>query len=740
VRYAHATVAASARLSWSRLTALGLLVIAASASRAAAQTGAEQGAELPPVRVVAPARLPGVPLPVTSVPATVDVIGGDAARGTGAITLQDALRRLPGVTLGDQQGNTFQPDLAFRGFSVTPVTGAPQGVSVFLDGVRINEPTVEEVNFDLIPLDDVERIEIVRGPAAVYGRNTLGGAVNIVTRRGAGHAELVPAIEAGSFGRQKYRLRVGGAQGPVDYWLSGTFFREEGWRDVSAARVGTLFAKVGLARGGTDVALALQHSENRIEQPGSLPLSDLRRDRTLNFTGGDFFKPTLSAATLDLQQELGERLALSVNVFGRGLEAEQFNANLAAEDTRSFTSTTSAGGGLQLSHDSLVLGRRNRLVGGIDYAHHGVGVRVFVDGDGEDGPVRMLDTRVADDQHAVGVFLQDTLDLATGVLVPGDALIATAAARWDWLQHDIDDRSPQETGRPRAAGVSRFSHLSPRVGLNYNVSRDHGVFLAYAEGFRAPAFLELTCASPAAICPGLQAGVAPDPPLEAVKARTYELGLRARPARWLETEIALFRTDVRDDIFSVSPTGTTGLFFQNVGSTRRQGIEASARAARRGVVEAYVNYAYTEATFLDTQELATPRLTAGCAAPPCTQLVRAGNDLPLVPRHRVNAGVDWHPVPWLTASVGAGYVSEQRLRGDEENVERMLAGYVTTTAGLRLRWRALEAFVTVNNLLDDDYEVFGTFAPNGRLPGSPVEPFLTPAAPRNVLGGVSYRF
>src|SRR6266852_9215624 len=196
----------------------------------------DEPTRLPEVRVTAPARLPGTPLPLSSVPATVDIVPGDRLRATGAVTLQEALTRLPGVTLNDQQGNSWQMDLSFRGFRSTSVTGESQGLSVFVDGVRINEPTVEEVNFDLLPLDDIERLEVIRGPAAVFGRNTLGGVINIITRRGVPPVyEIVPEVEGGSFGRQKYRLRLGGASAPLDYYLAGTFFREDGWRDVSAS-------------------------------------------------------------------------------------------------------------------------------------------------------------------------------------------------------------------------------------------------------------------------------------------------------------------------------------------------------------------------------------------------------------------------------------------------------------------------------------------------------------------------
>ena len=162
----------------------------------------EEGIRLPALKVFAPARLPESLLPLSSFPGAIQIIPGDDIPQSGTPNIQEYLTRLPGVTLNDEQGNAAQPDLTIRGFHVTPVTGVPQGVSVFLDGVRINEPTVEEVNFDLIPLDDLERIEVIRGPSVLYGRNTLGAAVNIITRRGSPTLAIVPEFSWGSFGLQ----------------------------------------------------------------------------------------------------------------------------------------------------------------------------------------------------------------------------------------------------------------------------------------------------------------------------------------------------------------------------------------------------------------------------------------------------------------------------------------------------------------------------------------------------------
>lgn len=739
----------------------------------------EEVFRLPEVLVTAPARLPEVPLPPSSIPASVQVIPGEEIRKAKALNLQDVLQKLPGVFINDEQGNAFQPDLSFRGFTGTSVTGIPQGISVFLDGVRINEPAVEEINFDLIPLDDIERIEIIRGPSAIFGRNTLAGAVNIITRRGGVERELVPELSGGLFGRQKYRLHLSGSFGPpqqagpgpvergsFDYYVSATHFREEGWRAESGTRIAQAFGKLGYREGGTDFTFSYQYANNKIKQAGSLPLSLLNANRRENFTGGDFFEPLLNLGTFNARQELGKGFTLAFNAFGRKLSAEQFNVSLIGENTRTMNDTLSAGGTLQLSHQAQILGRENLLILGAEYLNHQVDVEVFEEQNertlrecieealagGEDPaeecPLKALASALKDTQQGFALYAQDTFDLAKDLILSGDSLILTGAVRWDWLRHDIVDRSPfdpENPDRPSATGVSTFSRVNPRVGFNYNLSKDYGFYFAFSQGFRAPAFLELSCASPAAICPGLQAGVAPDPPLKPVRANNYEVGFRMRPFSWVEGDVNLFRTDVKDDIFSVSPTGTIGVFFQNIAKTRRQGIEVSLRGTYRGLLDGYLNYAFTDATFREDVELTTPRNTGnppgcGIGGPGCIQRVRKGNDLPLVPPHRVNAGLDYHVTKGLTLSLGLTYVGEQRFRGDEENVERKLRDYVLLNGGITLRQGPFTAFAVVNNLLNQEYSTFGSFAPNARLEEAPIEPFLTPAPPIHALFGVSYRF
>src|SRR5262249_55335734 len=202
--------------------------------------------------------------------------------------------------------------------------------------------------------------------------------------------------------------------------------------------------------------------------------------------------------------------------------------------------------------------RANLTVVGREHARTRATSRTFEEG--ADGPA--LTANLKDPQDAVGAYAQDSFTLLQGFLGKGSSLILTAAGRWDYLRHDIDDRLGGPSG-----GVFSFSRFNPRAGVNINLSDRLGFFASYAEGFLAPPFVELTCAGPGAVCPGLQAGVAPDPPLKAVVAKTWEVGAYARPWSWLDVDASLYRTNVQDDIFSVAPTGMVGVFFQNVGTT-----------------------------------------------------------------------------------------------------------------------------------------------------------------------------
>lgn len=152
-------------------------------------------------------------------PGQVDVIDPHTAP-PGPASAAALLTRLPGVSLSNDQGTRAQPTLDVRGFTLSPVIGVPQGVSVFLDGVRVNEPDAQEIDFDLLPMDAVAHAELIRGPAVLFGKNTLAGALNLVTARGGPVPVLEAGVDAGSFGYRAARLVAGGERHGIDGYLA----------------------------------------------------------------------------------------------------------------------------------------------------------------------------------------------------------------------------------------------------------------------------------------------------------------------------------------------------------------------------------------------------------------------------------------------------------------------------------------------------------------------------------------
>ena len=685
------------------------------------------------ITVNAPTRFGGGRTPGDGL--NVQVITAAELEASGAQTFQEALRRLPGLNLSDEQGNRFQQDLTMRGFTASPVTGIPQTLSVFVDGVRVNEPAVEEVNFDLLPLEDIERIEVIRGPNAIYGRNTIGGAINIVTRRGARRPDAEVEVEAGSWLQQAARARASGPLGPLDGYLSLGELTERGWRDDGASKGFRGYAKLGLRLDATDAWVSYQFQRDRLAQPGSLPQSMLLENPRQNYTAGDYFQPMLNLVTLNAEQRIGSDLSITGNGYVRTLDAEQYNSSLLSPDTRLFNYTLSLGAALQVDHRATLGALKNHFTAGAEVGWNTVHILVnqepnaqFQTGDNGE-PLPQVIGDLSDTQRLFGAFLQDQVQVAEGPLA---GLGVRAAIRFDWISHDILDTSPPNPGS--ATGSVDYSAWTPAVGVTWAFLPSWLASISYARGFRAPAFLEITCADPAAPCVGLQAGVAPDATftaLQPVTSQTFEVGVTGSPMEGVTGTLNAFLVNLNDDIYSVSAQGSTSIYFRNVGATRRQGVEASLRV-QRGILGFNGTYAYTLATFQDDLILGTPRTPDG------TEFVKKGDQLPLIPNHILNLEGRVRPLDWLTLTAGALFVGSQYFRGDEANEAPKLPSYWVVRAGAEARWRSWSAFVRVANLFNSSYQTFGTFAPDGRIAGQPIVPFLTPGLPLRFVAGIRW--
>ena len=173
-------------------------VLLSSLIGAIAYAQSEDVLETPEV-VVSSTRLPDAPVDARTLPSKVTVITAEEIRKNGAKTVQEAIQWATGIVMYDQVGNAFQQTIDLRGYNGQPVPAT----TVFVDGVRMNEPDFNTVNFDLIPFDTIERIEIVPGASAIYGKNAMGGAINIITKRGSDKHQATGETLFGSFHRER---------------------------------------------------------------------------------------------------------------------------------------------------------------------------------------------------------------------------------------------------------------------------------------------------------------------------------------------------------------------------------------------------------------------------------------------------------------------------------------------------------------------------------------------------------
>lgn len=652
---------------------------------------------LPPV-FVSSTRLADVAEATTRVPGKAIVIGAEEIEKLGARTVQEVLQYQSGVVLFDSVGNDFQQTIDLRGFNGQPVTAT----SVFVDGVRVNEPDFNSVNFNLIPLEDIERIEILPGTATVFGRNALGGAINITTKRGRSDRRHVALdIGGGSYARQRYTFNTGGplpALRSSDYYFGVTReltrgFREETGGNHAGARITRVLAKLGYRAGeSTDATLAYTRVLDHISQAGSLPASRLRVDRNDNLTPGDFTADNLHQIVFNLRQKLPAGFSAALNGFFRRNEIELFNRGLSSESTLK-TDTDSGGTTIQASHEGPVLRRTNLFTAGLEYARN----RFASDNSGVFLPSFTFRNSRSTKEDVVGIFLTDSFHLYEG-------LTLNAGLRYDWDRLEFTDKIDAAL-----SGAKSYHRVSPKAGLVYAPLPKLSFSFSYSEGMRVPSVDELFAQGP----------FGSNPDLKAMTSRNFELGAKARWQDWLDASLALFYTPVRDEILFVV-TDPILLFGrnENISRTLRRGIELSLKARYGKWLDGFLNYTAMKATF-ETDVL----LFSG--------QVRRGDELPLVPRHRVGAGINAYPLDGLTISLLGNYVGEQYMLRDEPNQGKKVADYFVLNSRIAYRRKQWTGYVNFNNLTDRRYSTSGILVN---------EPFRVPAPGFNVFAGLSFNY
>ena len=715
--------------------------------------------ELTQVEVVGTTLLPGSGVALRKLPANAQLFTSRDLRRQGAASLTEFLEgNVTGLTVNAAQGNPYQPDINVRGFSASPLVGTPQGISVFLDGVRVNEPFGDSVNWDLIPQSAIASIQLIPGSNPAFGLNTLGGAIAIYTKSGSSEYPNRPGgtvtLSGGSFGRRTLGFEAGGKAEQWDWFATGNDSADHGWAQHNPSHVRQLFAKVGWQDDSTDLDLSVQLADNYLEGTQTLPLSftDIRQA----YTWPDSNTNRVAAFALKGSKALSETWLLSGNGYLRSFRNSNLSSNVndayvagdpvQAINDASAIDQRSGGGGLQLTHTGTLAGLAHQLAFGISIDGgrarftRTVQDATFTADRGTQALGSFVpETDVDSTTRYAGAFISDSLSL-------DERWTLTLAGRFNRADVTIADRSGTAA---ELNGTHRFERFNPAIGLSFSPSTAVAGYAAYNEGMRTPTAIELSCADPNAPCK-LPNNFLSDPPLKKVVSRTVEVGARGTLQGGASWSAAVFRTDLRDDLQFISSNGVavnTG-YFQNVGGTRRQGLELGA-SSRAGPWVLTLHYSFIDAKYRTGFVENSPSNSTADANGAIT--VNPGDHMPGIPRQSLKLRVDVEAATDWNIGLNLLGASGVYARGDENNldVNGRVGGYAVVNLDTRYQvTRGLSLFARVDNLFDRRYANFAilgrnVFTGSGQSfdgTNSRPEQFRGHGAPRGAWLGMQYAF
>ena len=276
--------------------------------------------------------LPGLGLTKEQIPGNVQSITAKEIKESHSLSITDLMnKKLQSVTVNDYQGNPFQMDVQYRGFTAGPQIGTPQGLSVFFDGIRVNEPFGDVVNWDMIPMNALASVDVFPGSNPIFGLNTLGGAFTVKTKDGFNNEGIDAEVLTGSFGRKQLQVEGGWNNGTVALFGAGNFFLEDGWRENSPSKVNQFFGKASYRGDKLDLNLSTLIVGSDLVGNGLLPSEIYARDPSSSFTSEDKTKNRLKQFQLSGAFQATDTFSVTGQVYRRDSVRKQKGADVVTE-------------------------------------------------------------------------------------------------------------------------------------------------------------------------------------------------------------------------------------------------------------------------------------------------------------------------------------------------------------------------------------------------------------------------
>ncbi len=717
------------------------------------------------IQVIGITPLHGTGLPANMIPFSIQsATAKDIEENQGLDLSQFLNRNLQSVTINEAQNNPLQPDIQYRGFTSSPLLGLPQGIAVYQNGVRVNEVFGDTINWDLIPKSSIASINLIGGANPIFGLNTLGGAISITTKNGFTHEGHNLEVYGGSFERVITTFESGGNDGAWGYFLTSSYFDEQGWRDASPSNAFSLFGAISWQGKDSALDFSFNHGDTKLIGNGSIPVELEAIDRSMIFTSPDITENNLFLVNLEGAHWLNDELQLLGNIFYRSNNANSFNgdgtefepcddgflhewdidddanlngkcdalegeiaidqngnpipntiagAQLDAINNISAREQESFGVNIQLTFLNDLFYRQNTLIVGTSYNQGLADFWAIVEAASlnADRSTSMTNLFAVEDGTQIKTHIRTWSIYLSDIFSITDKLVLTLSGRYNNTRVTIGDRSTLnplvDPDDPAALnGEHDYRRFNPAIGLNWSLHPDIVAYGSYSESARAPTTVELSCADPSAPC-NLPNAFLADPPLNQVVTKSFEGGFRGVLNSNVKWNLGAFHSVNHDDIIFISTGGISSNegFFDNIGDTKRVGLELGF-SGTAGKLDWFTNYSFVKASFDNNFASSSPNHSLADSNGDIS--IQKGDRIPGLPQHNLKIGSNYHITQKFSIGSDLIYNSDQYFRGDEANLLDTIDGYVVVNARASYKFnKNISIFANINNLLDSEYETFG---------------------------------
>jgi len=625
--------------------------------------------------------------PAAEIPAHVSVITAGQLSSSGHSSLVSALESLAGLHFRSFSGNEAQAQVSMRGFGENSFGR----VLVLVDGRRLNRPDMASINWLEIPLQTIERIEVVRGNSSVlYGDNAVAGVINIITKKGQAGFDVALSGRYGSYNQNQEGIELSGSGELLHFSIMGEHTATDGYRDRSAFRSLAFGGSAGLELDTLSSGLSLSYNRLFYELPGALDKTEFDFDPTQAQPGhgadesiGDYVNADLSFAFSPY-----ERLLFDGNA---GYRLRSIRTDLPSFPSFTDLNLQSLAFTPKLELE-LPLLNGNRLIIGVDGFLDRANLDSYPDIDRVD---TTLETQIT--KTAIGVYATDDLEILP-------LLSASAGLRYELTQ--ISAKTLKTSGAPIDESKLHQAMVYD-LSVMFTPLSAVRIWGGYGTSFRFP-FVDEQVSIYGFPFDTFYADLEPE------TGYTVELGLELEAARWLRWAASTYLLDMHDEI-AVDP-----LTFANVNldATRHLGAETEITLTVPKQLEISGNYTYTLATFREGSH--------------------EGKRVPLVPLHQASAAAALLLPLGGRVGVSGQYISDTFAAGDLDNNQAVVPAYLLVGAHLRFRPEFvpgdLELSFGVENLLDVRYASMGVYSEfQGKV-------FYYPGAGRRWSAGASCRY